>query len=128
MAMTDIVTRVKTLLHGSGLMEKPPIIRVASNAAETITNPTLVFSLLAGEGAASGVSEGDILSTMQGSTAALSFVFYVLGVSTDVVTCTSTYMGSTASTTASSCAFAAIRPSGRRTPSSRRSSASVANR
>ena len=98
MAMTDIVTRTKTLLHGSGLMEKPPIIRVASDASETITNPTIVFNLLSGEGAASGVAAGDILSTMQGSTAALSFIFYVLSVSTDAVTCTSTYMGSAAST------------------------------
>ena len=98
MAMTDIVTRVKTLLHGSGLMEKPPIVRVAADASETITNPTIVFNLLSGEGASSGIAAGDILSTMQGSTAALSFIFYVLSVSTDAVTCTSTYMGSTAST------------------------------
>ncbi len=98
MAMIDLVTRTKTLLHGSGLGEKPVVVRAAADASESITNPTIVFNLLSGEGASSGIAAGDVLSTMQGATAAASFIFYVLSVSTDAVTCTSTYLGSTAST------------------------------
>ena len=97
MAMTDIVNQTKTLLHGAGLGEKPVITRAAADAAETITGATIVFSLLAGEGASSGISAGDILSVVGGSTQALSHVFYVLSVSTDAVTCLNSYDGAPAS-------------------------------
>ena len=97
MATAGLVARTKTLLHGAGLGEKPIIVRAASDASESISSPTIVFNLLAGEGAASGIEAGDILSTMQGASAAASFILYVLSVSTDAVTATETYMGSTAS-------------------------------
>ena len=93
MAMTDLVNTTKTLLYGAGLGEKPSIVRGASNANETITNPTIVFTLLAGEGAASGIAAGDILSVVGAATQALSHVLYVLSVSTDTVTCLSSYDG-----------------------------------
>ena len=93
MAMTDLVNTTKTLLHGAGLGEKPLIVRAATNANETITNPTIVFTLLAGEGAASGIAAGDVLSVVGAGTQALSHVVYVLSVSTDTVTCLSSYDG-----------------------------------
>jgi hypothetical protein len=93
--MTDLVSRTKTLLYGSGLGEKPVIVRAAADAAETIAPPIITFDLLAGEGAASGIAAGDTLSMVGGTTAALSSVFYVLSVSVDRVTCLNSYLGST---------------------------------
>ena len=96
MAMTDIVNQTKTLLHGAGLGEKPVITRAATDAAETITGSTIVFSLLAGEGASSGIAAGDVLSVVGAATQALSAVLYVLSVSTDAVTALNSYDGAPA--------------------------------
>ncbi len=96
MAMTDLVQTTKTLLTGAGLGEKPVIVRAASDASETITGATIVFNLLAGEGAGSGIKPGDILSVRGAATQALSAVLYVLSVSTDAITALNSYDGAPA--------------------------------
>jgi hypothetical protein len=94
--MTDLVSRTKNYLYGPGLGEKPVIVRAAADASETITGSVITFNLLSGEGAASGIAAGDVLSLVGGTTVALSPVLYVLAVSTDAVTALNSYQGATA--------------------------------
>lgn len=100
MATSDIVQRARAILYGYGLGEKPALVEVNADAAETITGTSqIVFNLAAGEGARSKLAAGDVLSVFQSASAAAAFVMYVKSVSTDAVTATLTYGGSPASTT-----------------------------
>ena len=84
MARTDFVERVRTILYGTGLGERPAIRRAAANANEAVTGSVLTFDMLAGEGAK--LSAGDVLSVKDDTAAATAFAVYVLSVSTDAVT------------------------------------------
>jgi hypothetical protein len=95
MATSDIVARVRAVLYGAGIGEKPVIIEVAADAAETITGGKIVFTVASGQGAK--ISAGDVLGVYGAASAAVAHVFYVLSVSTDTVTALNTYWGSTAS-------------------------------
>lgn len=100
MALKDFVQRTRAILDGYGLGEKPPIIQVASDAVNTVSNETVAITLASGE--AANVAAGDILGTYGASTEATAWVGYVLSVNgtTDVVTCVNGYLGSTAITNA----------------------------
>jgi hypothetical protein len=97
MAASDIVQRVKSHMYGFGVGEGPRIVRAAADASETISAPTISFDLVTNDGAK--VSAGDVLSVVGSASAAAAFVMYVLSVSTDTVTCLSSFHGSTAPTT-----------------------------
>ena len=94
MAATDIVQRVRTVLYGHGLGEKPTIIEGAADAAETgfTSSATLSFALDTGEGAK--VEAGDVLSVYGASASTGAHMLYVLGVATDTVTALNGYWGS----------------------------------
>lgn len=97
MSTTALVQRTKSLLYGQGLGEKPVIVRAAADADESISGSVITFDLLAGEGAASGVAAGDILSVYDAASEATAFCLYVLSVSTDQITALDGYLGATAS-------------------------------
>lgn len=85
MALSDIHDRVRTILYGTGLGEKPAIRLAAANATENTTSDPLVsFILNTGEG--DEVSAGDTLAVYSPGDAATAFVIYVTDVATDTVT------------------------------------------
>ena len=92
MAASDIVQRVRQHVYGNGFGESPSIIQGASDASETITNPTIAFDVATNEGAK--LAAGDILSTYASTSQATAFELYVLSVSTDTVTAINGYNGS----------------------------------
>ena len=96
MAVVDIIQRVKAHVYGQGMGEKPTIILGAANAAETVSAPTIAFSVADG----SQVRAGDVLSVVDAADADSAFVLYVLSVATNVVTALMGYMGSPSPTTA----------------------------
>ena len=91
MAIADLHQRIRQVVYGQGLGEKPSMRRAASNANESLAGEILTFSLLAGEGAK--CNPGDVLSVYT-TTAADMHVLYVLSISTDVVTAVNGYNGS----------------------------------
>lgn len=95
MGLIDYVQRTRNILDGYGLGEKPPIIQVASDAVNTVSNETVAITLASGE--AANVAKGDVLGTYGATTEATAWVGYVLSVNgtTDVVTCVNGYLGST---------------------------------
>lgn len=86
MAKTDIIKLAKPLLYGSGLGEKPSLVRAAASASISTTGAVTTFNLLAGDGAK--VRAGDILSVLGATDESDAFVCYVIGVATDTVTVT----------------------------------------
>ena len=95
MAAADIVQRVRQHLYSSGVGESPVIVQCASDAAESVSAPTVSFALASGEVARAGVSAGDVLARIDSTSASNAFVLYVLSVSTDTVTAVNGYLGST---------------------------------
>ena len=93
MAIADLHQRVRQVVYGQGLGEKPALRRAAANANEGLTGEILTFSLLAGEGAK--CNPGDVLSVYT-TTAADMHVLYVLSIATDVITAVNAYDGSPA--------------------------------
>ena len=91
MAIADLHQRVRQVVYGQGLGEKPPFRRAASDANESLSGEILTFSLLAGEGA--DCRPGDVLSVYT-TTAADMHVLYVISVATDIVTAVNGYLGS----------------------------------
>ena len=94
MAAADVVAKVRQHVYGNGFGELPAIIQVAADAAETISAPTIAFSLATNEGAK--VNAGDILSVYASSASTGAHELYVLSKATDVVTCINGYNGSPA--------------------------------
>jgi hypothetical protein len=92
LARTDYIERTKSILYGTGLGEKPRIIEVAADAAETIAANTIAFSVTTGSGSA--VKPGHILSRVGSTDETDAYSMYVLSVATDVITATRTYNGS----------------------------------
>lgn len=91
MAIADLHQRVRQIVYGQGLGEKPALRRAAANADESLTGAILTFSVLAGEGAK--CNPGDVLSVYT-TTAADMHVVYILSISTDVITALNGYLGS----------------------------------
>ena len=89
MAAADIVQSVKMHLYGAGVGESPAIVQAAADASETISAPTVTFTMESGH----GVIAGDILSTLGSDEVGHAFCFYVLSVATDVLTCVAQYRG-----------------------------------
>jgi len=96
MALIDIIARTKALLYGHGLGEAPTIIQAPAAANETSIGTTVVFDLAAAELAK--VQAGDVLSVLAASTAAASYMVYVLSKDATSVTALASYMGSPAVT------------------------------
>ena len=92
MATTDIIQRARAHIYGQGIGEAPSIVLAAANANETVSAPTISFSLATGSG--SQVQAGNVLSVINAANAASAFVLYVLSMSTDVVTALMGYLGS----------------------------------
>lgn len=86
MAKTDIIKRAKPLIYGSGLGEKPSLVRTAASASISTTGSITTFNLFAGDGGK--IRAGDVLSTLGATDETDAFVAYILSVSTDTVTVT----------------------------------------
>lgn len=98
MAAVDIIARAKAHVYGQGVGEAPSIVLAASNANETVSAPTIVFTVATGSG--SQIQAGNVLSIVNAATAADAYMLYVLSVATDAVTALMGYMGSPSPTTA----------------------------
>jgi hypothetical protein len=96
MATTDIVQRVKTLLYGHGLGEKPTVVLAPAAANETSIGTTVVFDLATAELAK--VNAGDVLSVLGAATAPAAYMMYVMSKDSTSVTALASYMGSPAVT------------------------------
>lgn len=92
MALSDLISRARTIVYGSGLGEKPAVRVGAASANETTTNQLCTFALDTNEGAK--VKPGNILSVYDPSTEADAHAFYVTGVSGDTITAINGYLGS----------------------------------
>ena len=98
MATTDIIQRARAHIYGQGIGEAPSIVLAAASANETVSAPTISFSLATGSG--SQVTAGNVLSVINAADAASAFVLYVLSMATDTVTALMGYLGSPSPTTA----------------------------
>jgi hypothetical protein len=94
MSLSQIVSRTRSLIYGSGLGEQPAIVRAAANANEAVSGQILTFDLLANEGAK--VKAGRTLAVYDPDTEADAHVVNVLSISTDTVTAINSYLGSPA--------------------------------
>lgn len=93
MAGAAYVERVKDVLLGQGLGEKPSLRQCAASANVTVSGNKATFTMLAGEG--SKIKAGHTLSTLGATDTAKQYSFYVLSVSTDTVTTVNGWLGST---------------------------------
>ena len=96
MAIATVVSRVKSILYGHGLGEKPAIVQAPAAANETSIGTTVVFDLATAELAK--VEAGDVLSVLAAATAADAHMMYVLSKDSTSVTALASYMGSPAVT------------------------------
>ncbi len=92
MALTEIVTRARSILYGSGLGERPSIRETNASAAETTSGQQVTFDMATGE--AAKIKPGDILSVYDPDTELDAHVVYVLGISTDTITAINGFLGS----------------------------------
>lgn len=92
MAGAAYVERVKDVLMGQGLGEKPSLRQCAASANVSVSAPKATFTMLAGEGAK--IKPGHTLSTYGETDTAKQYSFYVLSVSTDTVTAVNGWLGS----------------------------------
>ena len=90
MARADTIAKLKTILYGTGLYEKPAIRQMGASGNDSLGSADTVV-LTTGD--ASKISKGDILSSITGA-AASSYVFYVLSTTSTTVTATATWQGS----------------------------------
>ena len=96
MTTLAVVSRVKAILYGHGLGEKPTIVQAPAAANETSIGTTVVFDLATAQLAK--VDAGDVLSVMAAATAADAHMMYVMSKDTTSVTALASYMGSPAVT------------------------------
>lgn len=96
MALSDLINRVRGLLYGSGLGEKPALRIANANANETVSGSLVTFALATGE--AAKVKPGNVLGVYSPAAAANAHVVYVTAVasSTGTVTGVNGYLGSPA--------------------------------
>lgn len=92
MALSNIVTRIRSVLYGHGLGEKPAFRIAAANANESVSGSLVTFSLASGEG--SKVKAGNVLSVYSPASEGGAHVIYVTSVASDAVTGINGYMGS----------------------------------
>jgi len=91
-ALSDIVTRTRSILYGTGLGEKPAIRIAASNANETTSGQLVTFTVVAGEGAE--LAPGQVVSVYDPATELDAHVVYITSTSTDAITGINGYLGS----------------------------------
>lgn len=94
MARSDVVARVKDIVYGQGVNQRPVLVQCAANANEVISAPTVTFDLATGAGA--GIKAGHTLSVYGSADDTESHAMFVLSVSTDTVTAANGYLGSPA--------------------------------
>lgn len=86
---STIKSKAKGILYGTGLGEKPSMVKVAASDGAVVSGDSITFDLASGYG--SKIRAGDVLS-LYGSTAASSaYAFYAVDVSTDQVTAINGY-------------------------------------
>lgn len=90
MARADTVAKVRSILYGSGLYEKPAIRLLDGSGNDSLGSGATV-TLTTGE--ASSVAKGDVLSGTTGA-AASAYAFYVTGTTSTTVTAIPQYLGS----------------------------------
>ncbi len=91
MAGAAYVERVKDVLMGQGLGEKPSLRECAASANVTVSGSKVTFTMLAGEGAK--IKPGHVLSTLGETDTTKQYSFYVLSISTDTVTAVNGWLG-----------------------------------
>ena len=96
MALSAIVYRVRSILYGSGLGEKPAIRLAAADAGESVSGQLVTFSLASGEG--SKVKAGNVLAVYDPATEDDAHVVYVTSILTDAITGINGWLGSPAIT------------------------------
>ncbi len=92
MSKADIYNRVRTILYGQGLGEKPAYRVGAANANASYSGQLITFSLDTDEGAK--VKPGNVLSLYSPKNENFAFAIYVTSVSGDAVTGINAYLGS----------------------------------
>ena len=90
MARADTVAKVRSILYGSGLYEKPPLRVLDASGNDSLGSGTTVTLASA---TASTVAKGDVLSTTTG-VAASAYAFYVTAADATTITAIPQYMGS----------------------------------
>lgn len=90
MARADTVNRIKQLLYGTGLYEKPPL-RILDASGNDALGSGVTVTLTTAD--ASKVAKGDVLSATTG-VAASSYAFYVTAADSTTVTAIPQYLGS----------------------------------
>ena len=96
-----IVKAVKNRIYNAGQSKKPSL-RTGTGTA-VVTNDQVVFSVGAAEGL--NIRPGHILSSWGSTSAATAYGFYVIGVSTDELTCANGYNGAAIANSAAVPAF-----------------------
>jgi hypothetical protein len=96
MALSAIVSRVHSILYGSGLGEKPAFRLGAADAGESISGQLVTFSLASGEG--NKVKAGNVLAKYTPATEGDAHVVYVTSIATDAITGINGWLGSPAIT------------------------------
>ena len=92
LSTTDIRDKVKDVLYGAGLGEKPALRTTpTSGNIATVTNKIVTFDLASGEGAK--VRAGDVLSIWDAASASVAYSVMVTGVSTDTLTAVNGFDG-----------------------------------
>lgn len=92
MARADYVARVKSIVYGQGMGEKPAYVIGAADASESVSGSLVTFALASGEG--DKVKAGDVLS-VPADTEAESYALYVTSVATDSITAINGYLATT---------------------------------
>src|SRR3990167_10197037 len=93
MALSSIVHRVRTILYGPGMGERPPIRRAHTAATVSSTSGGLATFYLSSTTEGGYVSAGDILSVYDPADEADAHVFYTLSVSSSSITAINGYDG-----------------------------------
>ncbi len=91
MAGAAYVERVKDVLLGQGLGEKPSLRQCHATASVAVSGSTVTFNVASGEG--SKIKPGHVLSTLDETDTAKQYSFYVLSTSTDAITCKNGWLG-----------------------------------
>lgn len=92
MALADIYSRVRSILYGQALGEKPALRVAAADANESVSGDLITFTLSAGEGAK--CKPGQVLSVYDPDTEADAHAVYITSISTDAITGFNGYLGS----------------------------------
>lgn len=95
MPTSDMVERTKSILFGAGIGEKPVILRLAADAAESISGDIVTFDMTDSTEAAN-LDGGDVVGVWGAAAATNAHMAYVISVASATVTAVNAYNGSPA--------------------------------